>query len=172
MTDLPGMSSSAIKRDAIFDPTKKYRYSLMRVWDSGQLGKIVWIMLNPSTADDKIDDPTIRRCMGFSRRWGYRIMEITNIFALRSTDPKLLYTDEDPVGPANDDYIRAACHSAALVMCAWGTHGDLRDRGRYVSHSLLGLQPLHCLGTTGGGFPRHPLYVRADQQWVEFPRAR
>jgi hypothetical protein len=149
---------------AVIDPTGTYRYLLTR--EVGEAAnRILWVMLNPSTADASRDDPTIRRCIGFSKRWGYGVMHVCNIFALRSTSPKALYTHADPVGPDNDDAIRVEALRAATVVCAWGAHGELHDRGRQV-HAMLRqmkVAPI-VLRLTKGGQPVHPLYQPNDAQ--------
>lgn len=149
------------KPPAVFDPTRTYRYSLYREWgDPGN--KVVFVMLNPSTADETHLDPTVTRCCGYAKRWGYGAIEVANIFAYRSTDPKGLLAVADPVGEENDQYILAAVEDAALVVAAWGVHGALQDRGRIVRELLADRCRLACLGLTKDGHPRHPLYLRAD----------
>lgn len=150
---------------ADFSPCGVYRYGLTRRWAEGD--SVLWIMLNPSTADADFLDPTIRRCVGFSTSWNYAGLEVANLFARRSTDPKVLYTDLDPVGPRNDDAIVQAVRRCRLVVIAWGAHGGLRDREAIVLRLLagLGVEPI-CLGVTKNGHPRHPLYLRADTERV------
>jgi hypothetical protein len=119
-------------------------------------------MLNPSTADHRVDDPTIRRCMGFARRWGYGSLVVVNLFAFRTPSPALLARAPAPVGPQNDQYLRAARRRTQDIVVAWGTHGSLHGRDRVVIE-LLGRRrrrPLLCLGTTAHGYPRHPLYLQ------------
>jgi hypothetical protein len=118
-------------------------------------------MLNPSTATESVLDPTVRRCMGFSRQWGCGGLRVVNLFALRATDPKQLKEAQDPVGPENDKCIKAAVASAELVVCAWGTHGKLLGRGAAVQ-KLLAYRHLHHLGLTKEGHPKHPLYLKKD----------
>src|SRR5688572_11312536 len=120
-------------------------------------------MLNPSTADAVRDDPTIRRCIGFARTWGYRRLVVTNIFALRATLPAALRGAADPVGPGNDRFILRAAREADRVVCAWGVHGALGNREEEVLALLRGLAMEH-LGLTRGGHPRHPLYLPAQSQ--------
>jgi len=120
-------------------------------------------MLNPSTADAFQLDPTNRRCVGFAQAWGYGSMVTTNIFAFRSTNPAGLRTTKDPVGPENDEAIVNGAKNADLVIAAWGTHGELQDRGNAVRGLLAeaGIE-LHVLRLTKAGHPGHPLYVSGD----------
>lgn len=143
---------------ALFDPTRRYRYRLWRRWADG--GLAVFVMLNPSTADAERDDPTIRRCAGFARAWGFGGMTVVNLFALRATDPARLHRARDPVGRDNDRHIAAAAAGGDLVVVAWGVHGGLRERDRAVLDLLAASRP-RCLGLTRGGHPRHPLYLPA-----------
>lgn len=145
-------------RSAVISPDGIYRYELRRIW--GDPTRLVgWIMLNPSTADADLDDPTIRRCVGFAREWGYGGIVVRNLFALRATDPAALKVHPDPVGPENDEWLLAAGQDA-LTICAWGAHGSLRGRGTGVRDLLTaGGAQLHHLGLTKDGSPRHPLYL-------------
>lgn len=153
---------------ATFSPDGRYRYTLTREWNRS-LPRILWIMLNPSTATEFVLDPTIKRCVSFSGRWGYGSLDVVNLFALRATDPAELRTVEDPVGPGNDEAIRGALGRAAFVVAAWGTKGAYADRNKAVVRLLLhksasgprGLEAvgLHCLSVTADGHPEHPLYV-------------
>ena len=147
-----------------------YRYSLTRTWrDTPQAhGTLIWIMLNPSTADAYQDDPTIRRCVSFSKRWGHNKVVILNLFALRSTDPKALLTHHSPVGPFNDDYLMAHCRNCGVVL-AWGAHKAARDRGKEVIELIKPTAHLFCLGRTKSGAPKHPLYVAGNTQLQEWP---
>jgi len=145
---------------AEFSDDGVYRYRLWREWDTS-LPTVLFIMLNPSTADAAQDDPTVRRCIDYARRWGYGKLLVGNIFALRSTDPKRLYEADDPVGQANDGVLLDMHDRAELTVCAWGVHGHLRNRGDTVATMLKRHRPgsLHCLGITKGGAPKHPLYL-------------
>lgn len=142
-----------------FSEDGTFRYSLWRRWGSGEA--CLWIGLNPSTADADNDDPTIRRCVGFSERWGYGAMVMVNLFAFRATRPVHLREAADPVGPSNDDHILAMAASAGRIVAAWGTNGALGGRDREVLKLLAGL-PIWQLGETKDGLPKHPLYVRGD----------
>jgi len=120
-------------------------------------------MLNPSTADARRDDPTIRRCVGFARRWGFAQLRVVNLFALRATDPRTLRTVRDPrsiIGPRNDAVLRREARSADVIVAAWGAHGALHDRATDVL-ALLPDVAWQCLGTTKAGLPRHPLMLRS-----------
>jgi hypothetical protein len=146
---------------AVLSPCGFYRYILRRGARCHSNGGVVnWIMLNPSTADASLDDPTIRRCVGFSRAWDFEDLVVTNLFALRSTDPDALRHHPDPIGPENDDHLREQARRADLVILAWGACSTAKDRGPEVLVMLrgLGVRP-HCLATTGGGYPGHPLYL-------------
>jgi hypothetical protein len=147
---------------ATFSADRRYRYTLTRVWDV-DAPVVNFLMLNPSTADAFVLDPTNRRCVGFASAWGFGSMVTTNLFALRSTDPKGLRTVIDPIGCGNDEAIAAAAGAADLVLAAWGNHGSLLDRGRQVAGSLrsAGIE-LHQLRPTTAGHPGHPLYLPGD----------
>jgi len=121
-------------------------------------------MLNPSTADEEVLDPTITRCVGFAKSWGYGRLEIVNLFALRSTDPELLYTHESPMGDnADQNYnsIQTALFECDKMICAWGVHGAFLERGKYVKEKLFKDEKVYHLGLTKKGFPKHPLYLKA-----------
>jgi hypothetical protein len=151
------------KTGAVFSPCKKYRYQLWRTW--GDAAPAVFVMLNPSTADEIDNDPTVERCERRARAMGYGGLRVSNIFALRSTDPSALYTEADPVGPDNDAAILESVSGAGLVICAWGAHGNLNDRGPAVLRLLreAGAIP-HYLHLNRDGTPKHPLYVGYDVQ--------
>lgn len=135
----------------------EYRYRLWRYWRKGM--PCLFIMLNPSTADTIRNDPTIRRCINFSKQWGFAGLEVCNIFALRSTDPDKLYSHADPVGYRNDEAIALACSLAGRIVLAWGNHGVYRGRGRSVLSSLrLQRYSCHAFRITSKGQPEHPLY--------------
>ena len=146
----------------------RYRYLLTRGPDDAR-AHVVFVMLNPSVADQVRDDPTIRRVIGFARRLGFARLSVVNLFAMRTTDPRRLYRARDPVGPDNDAAIRAAVADATLVIAAWGNHGALHDRAAQV----LPLLPApHHLGLTARGQPRHPLYLPASAAPTPLASAR
>jgi hypothetical protein len=160
MTTEPVYSS----KGATFSPCKKYRYTLWREWQtlSPERTTVLFVMLNPSTADENVLDPTVRRCLGYAMQWGFNRMEIANIFALRSTDPRELYKCDEPIGDENNDYIRKLAGGAGLVIAAWGTHGKYRNRGDEVTKLLQEVSKPHYLKRAKGGAPCHPLYLKAD----------
>lgn len=146
-----------MEKSALLSSCGKYRYWLKRRWGRGQV--VCWVMLNPSTADAEIDDPTIRRCVGFSQGWGYGGMYVVNLFAYRATDPAELKRMTNAVGIGNDGWIVRLAVRSHRVVCAWGNHGGLR--GSTVRSLLDGLHPM-CLGRTKSGSPKHPLYVKSS----------
>ena len=155
-----------MRRGATFSGCRTWRYSLLREWDP-TLPQAVFIGLNPSTADETVDDPTIRRCIGFAKSWGCGSLEMLNLFAVRSPFPKYIQNVPDPVGPMNDAVIRAVCGDdpIGIIVAAWGVHGRYRDRDIEVMGLLDGVEAaafIECLGMTKAGDPRHPLYLRAD----------
>lgn len=153
--------------DASFDPSRRFRYRLDRAWEP-EKPRAVFVMLNPSTADESVLDPTIRRCAGFAHAWGFGGITIGNLFALRSTDPvalkKAIAAGESPIGPWNDEHLDAMCSSAGLVVCGWGTHGAFLNRGSAVALRLARFANLHALALTRGGAPGHPLYLSAARK--------
>lgn len=147
----------------------QYRYTLRRQ-AAIQGGRLLWVMLNPSTADEFADDPTIRRCIRFTRDLGFSQMRVVNLYALRATNPKDLWSADDPVGPENDTTIATEALLADMVICAWG--GNARaDRVQHVLDVLShnGVRHLHALKINADGSPSHPLYLHADSQPVPFP---
>jgi len=155
------------RKGAVFSPCKGYRYTLLRAWDSDK-PSCIFIGLNPSTADETEDDPTIRRCIRFARDWDCGAMYMLNLFAIRGTDPKSMLAAPNPIGCHNNEYLKLASFlSGALIVCAWGAHGGHLKRDREVSE-LLNHCNLMCLGHTKAGHPKHPLYLRADTPLVPY----
>jgi hypothetical protein len=147
---------------ASFSVCGTYRYQLSRRIE-GQGGRLLLIGLNPSTADATQNDPTIRRCMGFARTWGHSELVVTNLFSFRATRPQDLKAAREPIGPETDTVLLQQAHQASRILVAWGMHGGWMQRDEVVL-ALLSAFPLFCLGLTKAGFPRHPLYLRADTQ--------
>jgi len=147
---------------AVFSPCRTWRYLLVREFDTGE-GTANFIMLNPSTATETINDPTIIRCINYAKAWGFGRLVVTNIFAYRATAPRDMKAAADPSGPQNDKHIIEQASGADLVVCAWGVHGEFMDREAHVRRLLryCGRKVRH-LGLTKGGHPKHPLYQRAD----------
>lgn len=152
-------------KGATFSPCRTWRYRLWREWHPGPT--FVVVGLNPSTADETQDDPTIRRCIGFAKRAECGRLEMLNLFAYRSTDPKLLYHITRPVGPGNDDTIMAIAGTANVVVAAWGAEKIAQPRAEHVLTMLADAgTTVLCFGVTAGGSPRHPLYLNADTPLV------
>lgn len=160
---------TTMRRDARLSTCERYRYTLTRDWDVSRTA-CVFIGLNPSTADAQVDDPTIRRCIGFARAWGYGAFIMLNLFAWRATRPADMLAADDPVGPLNDDIIRETCRGRYVVAC-WGAHGHHAKRDDRVMALLrgIGIVPA-ALGLTAAGQPRHPLYLRRDCLPVPYER--
>jgi hypothetical protein len=144
---------------AVYSDCENYRYSLTRVWDE-KGRRVLFVMLNPSTATEVQNDPTVERCERRARALGFGAFRVCNIFAWRATDPKNMRAQGDPVGPENDATILAGCDWADEIVCAWGTHGAHRSRGPKVERLMraTGL-PLTHLGLSKAGHPKHPLYI-------------
>lgn len=149
-------------KGADISPFGKYRYNLWRIWDSDK-PLMVWILLNPSTADAEKDDPTIRRCINFSRQWGFGGMHVVNLFTLRVTNPQELKNSDNPIGDCNNSLLSR--YSEWYKVAGWGNGGLLKDRDFQVIKILKHpVHPIYCLGKTELGLPRHPLYVRSDKK--------
>lgn len=151
--------------------TNNHRLTLSREW-GGTGGIVNWIMLNPSTANDLMDDPTIRKCVGFSKRWGFGKLTVSNLFTFRATDPKDLRIC------AKNDYARAVgladgalieqSASAHLIIVAWGTHGNLYRRADDVLLRVLPRASLYCIGLTKDGHPKHPVMAAYTDAPVKY----
>jgi hypothetical protein len=154
---------------AIFSVCDRYRYSLWRDWTdllTTTRQTVVFIGLNPSTADERDEDPTIRRCIDYAKRWSATRLVMLNLFAYRATAPHEMMEQQDPVGAHNDMAIQAACQGASHIIAAWGVHGRHRGRDSMV-HSMI--QGMQCLRTTKDGMPGHPLYLPAGLNPQPFP---
>lgn len=153
---------------ALYSPCETYRYLLERDWQPAA-GRIAFVMLNPSTASEQRNDPTVERCERRARRLGFGGFTVVNLFAFRATRPADLRRAEDPVGPENDAVLAQAIAAADLVLAAWGAHGAYRDAGaRWAAAQRASGQAMHHIGLTKDGHPRHPLYVPyavAPQLW-------
>lgn len=174
----------AVRKSAIFSACRTYRYGLRRIWDDS-LPPVLFVGLNPSTADEDSDDPTIRRCIRFARDWGYGGLLMGNVFAFRATNPKDLprLDDPHPVNPVgewgpwergwrenvNDKHLRIMAREAGLTIAAWGATPMPYGWDYAAEHVRSILYPLHALKLTKDGHPWHPLYVKADTQPIPLP---
>lgn len=165
--DLPGAGELS---GAVLSPCETYRYILVRVWDAS-LPSALFTMLNPSTADASEDDPTIRRCRSFATREGCGGLTVVNLFALRATNPDALTEHRDPVGPDNDTHILLALSKEpAVVWPDGGANPYATTRATQIAGLLARRgERARCLGVTGSGAPRHPLYVRGDAPLIAWP---
>jgi hypothetical protein len=158
-------------KEALISKCELYRYWLLRQWD-WDLRPACFVLLNPSTADAEKNDATVRKCMGFARRWGNGGIEIVNLFAFRSRDPKKLITAKAPVGPDNDRCIDEVILACSPVVLGWGNSIPKACRSRVddVLKRLKarGVLPV-CLGITGKGQPQHPLFVKYETPLIPFP---
>ena len=174
MPDVPNLTPS-LRRGAWLSPDGVSRYALTREWGDvpahtsadlrHEARGVCWVMLNPSTADAEVDDPTIRRCTAFTKAWGYDRLVVVNLWALRATDPKRLVGHPAPSGPENSSAWALALDSAEVIIAAWGASfpPPLKTQVRERERALQGRGAV-CLGRTAAGHPRHPLYVRGDTE--------
>lgn len=150
---------------AEFSECKAYRYALWRIWQP-KGPAMMMVGLNPSTADETKNDPTIRRCIAFAKREGFAGLYMLNLFALRSTDPANLKKWASPIGPKNDEALQYYSTKCQRIVAAWGSHPMVKVRWEHVCNAM-GRQ-IDCFGITKEGFPRHPLYLRSDTPLVRF----
>ncbi|WP_425071851.1 DUF1643 domain-containing protein [Sagittula sp. S175] len=162
VTEQDGVSSWAY-----YSPCERYRYGLRRVW--GAAPEVLYVMLNPSTATELANDPTIERCQRRAVGLGFGGMRIANLFAWRATRPEDLRRAEDPEGPENAALLARWCGEAEVVLAAWGVHGALNGQGARVARGMRG--DVRHLGLTKAGHPRHPLYVSYAVQPEPWPVA-
>ena len=152
------------KKGANISADALYRYSLWRLWDTSKPA-VLFIGLNPSTADATDDDPTIRRCLGFARSWGFGSLCMGNLFAFRATDPMALYEAADPVGPDNDKWLLELSVKCQKVVFAWGAKGQLMGRDKTLASAFT---EAYCIKRTKEGHPSHPLYLKADLRLMRY----
>jgi hypothetical protein len=159
------------RRTAIFSDCEHYRYTLEIVWDTlDQNPKLMQIVgLNPSTATESVDDPTLRRCKAFAKREGCGGLAMTNLFAWRDKLPSEMKKAKDPIGLENDEWLRRIAARCIIRVAAWGNHGQFLNRGRRVTNMIHGLV---CFRLTGKSEPEHPLYMPADQPLIPFSYAK
>ena len=153
-----------MQRRASFSRCKQYRYQLVRSWDDAK-PKVCFIGLNPSTADHRVDDPTIRRCIGFAKSWGYGGLIIVNLFAYRTPYPNELKQADDPIGPRNRHYIRKAINDSHIRVAIWGNDGAFLDQAAKFQKWA---GRLHAIKVNQSGHPAHPLYLKKELPVIEF----
>ena len=140
-------------REAEISDCGRYRYTLSRRWDRSKPA-VMFIMLNPSTADARQDDPTITRCIAYAKAWDYGELLVGNLFAWRSPRPDSLLSTPDPVGPRNNTALLEMAQRASKIIAAWGNHGGLKDRSQSVRRMFPGR--LYALDINSSGEPTHP----------------
>jgi hypothetical protein len=155
-----------MKKSAVFSNDRKYRYSLSRIWAKNK-GSALFVCLNPSTANEHIDDPTITRCIRFAASWGYGGMVMVNLYAYRSTDPSKLAFTSNPIGVDNDLHIKRESRLAKITIAAWGTAGEHSMR---VYQVIPLLKNIHYLALTKDCYPKHPLYLKKDLKPIPFKK--
>lgn len=153
-----------LESSAEFSPCGLYRYRLLRRMGMGKR-IVLFVGTNPSTADSVLDDPTIRRCVGYAMSWGFDYYLMGNLHGYRSTDPKVLLSVPDPVGPGNEEALQRMARQAELIVAAWGS-AYLTPAAATLGSWLLSLPHTRCLGTNKDGRPKHPLYLRRDAALV------
>lgn len=153
-----------MQKSAVISRCGKYRYELRRTWDESKY-TVLFICLNPSTADHRQEDNTSRVCINYAKRWGYGGVIIANLFGYRATDPTLLKKVEDPIGPENDRHLLDLVREAPVTVCAWSNDGGYMNRDKTV----LDLVPNpYCLTILKGGHPGHPLYKKRSLTPIPF----
>jgi len=164
-------------KDAIFSPCRKYRYTLRRIFDEERFekeGACTFICLNPSTATETTDDPTVRRCINYAQEWGYPAFIMLNIFGFRATDPLEMKCQDEPVGIDNNKHIIETCKQSGLVVAAWSNHASHMNRGHEVELLLAhhGID-VHCLKINRNSrMPAHPLYLKKSLKPMLLKEAR
>jgi len=153
-----------MKTDAILSKDRKYRYVLSRIWDETK-PTVMIIGLNPSTADETENDPTIIRCIDFAKSWGYGGVYMLNLFGFRATKPTDMFKAEEPIGQDNDKYIEEYSKICDKVICAWGNDGSYKNRTKEI---LSKIENTYYLKLNQTGEPAHPLYLKGDLIPIKF----
>lgn len=153
-----------VVKSAVISDDGLYRYELKRIWNP-RYSPLTFVMLNPSTADSLVDDPTIRRCIGFAKRDGFGGIRVLNLYGFRATSPKNMFRAVDPVGPQNDEFL-GSIPEGSPVVAAWGANAK-PDRAKAVM-AILDEYDVWCLGFTKAGHPKHPLYLSADEHYLRY----
>lgn len=154
----------AVSRSAVISDCEKYRYSLERKWDETK-PRVMFLMLNPSTADANVDDATIRRCIGFAKNWGFGSLCVGNLFAYRSTNPKELLKTKEPMGILNKWHLDFMAKESEMIVCAWGNAPIVNKLGKKFGENykpLKGIENLHYIDLSNDGTPKHPLYLKSE----------
>lgn len=155
-----------LETGADFSSCRVWRYTLWRRWEEPEYdSRVMFIGLNPSTADEVENDPTVRRCINFAKDWGYGGMFMMNAYGFRATDPKVMKAAADPVGPGNNEALASIANEADLIVAAWGNHCTA-ERASEICELINA--PIMCLGQTASGMPKHPLYLRKDTPLQKF----
>ena len=153
-----------MKKKAKLSDCRKYRFALWRIWDESK-PYALFIGLNPSTADETQDDPTITRCLNYAKSWGFGGLCMANLFAFRATKPSKLKAATDPIGKSNDWWLIELSQNAGIVVAAWGNHGSFLGRSKQVVNLLPNL---HCLKRNKSGEPAHPVTVHSPPILKQF----
>ena len=153
-----------MKKQANISKDKIYRYTLSRTWDSTK-PTVLFIGLNPSIADENVDDPTVTRCINFAKDWGYGTLLMANLFAYRSTYPKEIYLIDDPIGKDNDYYLLECVKQSDLIMACWGNNGTYMGREKIIKELVPNL---YCLQKNKNGTPHHPLRLPRNINPIPF----
>ena len=153
-----------INSNAIFSENKIHRYVLIREWDLNKPSLMI-VSLNPSTADEKINDPTIRRCLGFAKRWGFGKLFVTNLFSLRATLPTDLFNSKNPIGNKNDYWLKKLSKNVNKVVLAYGNHGKFKERHDEI---LKIIDNPYCIKKSKTGMPMHPLYLKYTKKPISY----
>lgn len=163
-TENKALNKTYVIASAVISDCGKYRYSLTRIWDESK-PKVMFIMLNPSTADGIKDDPTIRRCIGFAKSWGFGGLYVCNLFAFRSTNPKELLNTDNPFGDKNIWHTRQLLDKVEKVICAWGNEkivDKICGKGNSFENIYYAYDKLHFIELSKFGTPKHPLYLKSE----------
>ena len=163
-TENEALNKTDVSRSAVISSCGNYRYSLERKWDETK-PKVMFLMLNPSTADANTDDATIRRCIGFAKSWGYGSLCVGNLFAYRSTNPKELLNVSEPIGMENKWYLDLMANVSKTIICAWGNAPIVNKLGKKFGENwkpLKGIDNLHYIDLSNDGTPKHPLYLKSE----------
>lgn len=153
-----------LNSSAIFSKDRIHRYVLIREWDLDKPSLMI-VSLNPSTADEKINDPTITRCIGFAKKWGFGKLFVTNLFAFRATFPKDLFNSKNPVGEKNDCWLKKLSKEVDKIVLAYGNHGKFKDRHDKI---LKIIKNPYCIKKTKTGMPTHPLYLKYTKKPIKY----